>query len=234
VCQTVRRLGKRVALASIKGSCAPEFSDARDASHLRDFDMIWLDDLLDQLELRYEPHQLECQSSIHMGNRMVWTTFHPRKGQKFYCQECLASYVKQRSALEEEYVMRQNGQAAAPAAATAETAEAGAPATEAAETGVAETPTAEAPEPPPAEPAAAPLCGPIAHLVMERGFGFVRAPSGQDYFFHLTDLEGGVEFERLAPGMEVEFEIKREPSGGKAGAAHHVRVRSVPTDASIA
>ena len=57
----------------------------------------------------------------------------------------------------------------------------------------------------------------------DRGFGFVRAPSGQDYFFHLTDLQGDLEFDNLVEGIEVSFEVKREPSHGKAGAAQNVR-----------
>ena len=69
VLQHVRRLGKRVAIASIQGSCAPEFIDPRDEARVKDFGIIWLDDLLHQLELKYERHQLECQSPAHKGER---------------------------------------------------------------------------------------------------------------------------------------------------------------------
>jgi len=92
VLQHVRRLGKRVAIASIKGSCAPEFSDPRDAARVKDFDIIWIDDLLNQLELKRESHRLECQSC----HKQVWTEFYPRKGQKFYCDSCREAFARQR------------------------------------------------------------------------------------------------------------------------------------------
>src|SRR5437899_11811370 len=51
VLQHVRRLGKRVAIASIKGCCAPEFADPADEARVKDFDIIWMDNFLDELEL---------------------------------------------------------------------------------------------------------------------------------------------------------------------------------------
>jgi len=39
----VRRLGKRVAIVSARGSCARELSDPNDPMRLRDFDVLWLD-----------------------------------------------------------------------------------------------------------------------------------------------------------------------------------------------
>ena len=95
--QNVRRLGKRVAIASIKGSCAPDFSDPRDEARVKDFDIIWIDDLLHKLELKFERHQLACESPTHRGNRLVWTTFHPRKGQHFYCDECRTEFERQKT-----------------------------------------------------------------------------------------------------------------------------------------
>lgn len=43
--QAVRRLGKRVAIVSARGSCPREFYDPNDPLRLRDFDPIWLDEL---------------------------------------------------------------------------------------------------------------------------------------------------------------------------------------------
>lgn len=108
VLQHVRRLGKRVAIASIKGSCAPEFADPRDEARVRDFDIIWLNDLLHKLELKYERHQLLCESPSHKGDRRVWTTFHPRKGQKFFCPECRAEFARQKQEAEQEFVALQS------------------------------------------------------------------------------------------------------------------------------
>jgi hypothetical protein len=47
--QAVRRLGKRVAIVSARGSCPREFYDPNDALRLRDFDPIWLDELWPKL-----------------------------------------------------------------------------------------------------------------------------------------------------------------------------------------
>lgn len=95
VLQHVRRLGKRVAIASIRGSCTPDYEDPRDEARVKDFDIIWLDELLGKLELKYEPHYLPCESPIHKGPREVYTTFHPRKGQKFYCDPCREEFSRQ-------------------------------------------------------------------------------------------------------------------------------------------
>lgn len=43
--QAVRRLGKRVALVSARGSCPREFSDVNDVARVRDFDLLLLDAL---------------------------------------------------------------------------------------------------------------------------------------------------------------------------------------------
>lgn len=50
VLQRVRDLGRRVAIASIKDHCAQEFHNPRDEARVKDFDIIWLDELLDKLE----------------------------------------------------------------------------------------------------------------------------------------------------------------------------------------
>ena len=46
----VRRHGKRVVLASVDAACAAELADPADPSRVRDFDMIWLDDLLTKID----------------------------------------------------------------------------------------------------------------------------------------------------------------------------------------
>src|SRR5437899_1040965 len=104
VLQHVRRLGKRVAIASIRDSCAPELADSRDEARVKDFDVIWLDDLVEKLELKYERHQLQCEGPAHKGNRLVWTTFHPRKGQRFYCDACREEFNRQRLEAQNEPV----------------------------------------------------------------------------------------------------------------------------------
>jgi len=188
--QSVRQLGKRVAIASIKGSCSPVFADPRDELRLKDFDIIWLDDLLPRLELKYERHQERCESPIHKGDPLVWTTYRPRKGKRFFCEECRAEYQRQKreaqrellgSAEEEEELSPDNG-----------------------------------------EFYESWLTGTIKRLIPAKSYGFITTATGRDYFFHLTDLEG-LEFEELYEGMQVDFEVRRQPSGGRAGAAQSVQ-----------
>ena len=48
--QEVRRYGKRIVLASVDSACAAELADPADPSHVRDFEIIWLDDLLAKID----------------------------------------------------------------------------------------------------------------------------------------------------------------------------------------
>lgn len=192
VLQHVRRLGKRVAIASAKGSCAPEFADPRDEARVKDFDIVWLDDLLHKLELKYERHQLQCESPTHKGDRRVWTTFHPRKGQRFYCDECRAEFTKQKQETQREFVSS-HVEIAVPTDSD-----------QASEIGQL-------------------LSGTISKKFAERGFGFIHADKGKDYYFHLTDLATDLDFNDVQIGLQVDFEVKKEPSQDKAGAAQAVR-----------
>jgi len=194
VLQHVRRLGKRVAIASIKGSCAPDFADPRDEARVKDFDIIWLDDLLHKLELKYERHQRQCESPIHRGERIVWTTFHPRKGQKFYCEQCRAEFARQKQEAQREVVASQGESTGGEVAENDIVGEV--------------------------------LSGVVRQKMSDRGYGFIRTAGGEEYFFHATDLEPGLDFQDVEPGVEVAFEVKRESGGGKAGAAMRVRRRS--------
>lgn len=94
VLQHVRRLAKRVAIVSIRGSCSYELADPIDSKRVKDVDIIWLNDMIPDVELKYEPRQLACQSEFHVGDRRVWTTYRPRKGQPFYCDECRKIYAE--------------------------------------------------------------------------------------------------------------------------------------------
>ena len=46
--------------------------------------------------------------------------------------------------------------------------------------------------------------GSISELVPDRGFGLISDQDGREYFFHRGALMG-VDFEDLAPGIDVEF-----------------------------
>ena len=58
--------------------------------------------------------------------------------------------------------------------------------------------------------------GTVKKLVSERGFGFITGDDGKDYFFHRSSLMPSLDFDRLAGGEKVEFEIEHDPKGARA------------------
>ena len=200
VLQSVRRLGKRVAIASIRGSCSPEFADPRDEARVKDYPVIWLDELLPKLELRYERHLLQCESPMHKGSRAVWTTFHPRRGQQFFCESCREEFIRQRQEVRVDELGRYESAGISVAGEGAKVGDV--------------------------------LRGTVIKKVSDRGFGFIQAEDGRDYFFHLADLEPGLEFEAVQEGHTVMFEVKREAATDKGGTCLHVR-RTEQSDEAI-
>ena len=57
--------------------------------------------------------------------------------------------------------------------------------------------------------------GTIKKLVSERGFGFIAADDGKEYFFHRSGTES--DFDSLMGGEKVNFEIEASPKGPRAG-----------------
>ena len=51
--------------------------------------------------------------------------------------------------------------------------------------------------------------GRITSISPERGFGFIAADDGGEFFFHRSALHG-VDFEELAEGVTVEFTLGHE------------------------
>ncbi len=49
------------------------------------------------------------------------------------------------------------------------------------------------------------MTGTIKKLAKDRGFGFIRAEDGTEYFFHYTEVRGGLSFETLREGQRVTF-----------------------------
>ena len=49
-------------------------------------------------------------------------------------------------------------------------------------------------------------------VVMQKGFGFIDTGTGQDLFFHSSNLEG-VEFDQLQTGQRVSYTEGRGPKG---------------------
>ena len=58
--------------------------------------------------------------------------------------------------------------------------------------------------------------GTIKKVVAERGFGFIAAEDGKEYFFHRGGLQAPLDFDRLVGGERVSFEIEASPKGPRA------------------
>ena len=63
--------------------------------------------------------------------------------------------------------------------------------------------------------------GTIKKVISERGFGFIAAPDGKEYFFHKDGLSSSLDFDRLTGGESVSFDVEAGPKGDRA-----VRVQS--------
>src|SRR6476646_8975051 len=59
--------------------------------------------------------------------------------------------------------------------------------------------------------------GTIKKVVSDRGFGFIAAEDGKEYFFHRDGLDRSLEFDRLVGGEKVNFEVESSPRGPRAG-----------------
>jgi len=59
--------------------------------------------------------------------------------------------------------------------------------------------------------------GTIKKIVSDRGFGFITAEDGKEYFFHRSGLQASVDFDRLVGGEKVDFDIEQSPKGPRAG-----------------
>ncbi len=59
--------------------------------------------------------------------------------------------------------------------------------------------------------------GTIKKVVSDRGFGFITADDdAKDYFFHRDGLDRSIDFDRLAGGEKVSFEVEQSPRGPRA------------------
>ncbi len=64
--------------------------------------------------------------------------------------------------------------------------------------------------------------GSIKKLMGQRGFGFIGTDTGQEYFFHMSSVQG-VQFDELREGWRVEFTTEHDPRG-RGERAVNVRV----------
>jgi cold shock protein len=58
--------------------------------------------------------------------------------------------------------------------------------------------------------------GTVKKIVADRGFGFITAEDGKDYFFHRGELDPSMDFDRLIGGERVQFEVEASPKGPRA------------------
>jgi CspA family cold shock protein len=56
--------------------------------------------------------------------------------------------------------------------------------------------------------------GTVKKIVSDRGFGFIAAEDGKEYFFHRSATDN---FDALNGGERVQFEIEPSPKGPRAG-----------------
>jgi CspA family cold shock protein len=60
------------------------------------------------------------------------------------------------------------------------------------------------------------LTGSIKKVVADRGFGFIAADDGTEYFFHRSGLDSSLEFDSLGGGERVSFDVERSDKGPRA------------------
>lgn len=58
--------------------------------------------------------------------------------------------------------------------------------------------------------------GTIKKLVGDRGFGFIAAEDGVEYFFHRSALDRALNFDSLQGGERVQFDIEPSQRGPRA------------------
>ncbi|MEO7663741.1 MAG: cold shock domain-containing protein [Candidatus Limnocylindrales bacterium] len=58
--------------------------------------------------------------------------------------------------------------------------------------------------------------GTIKKVVADRGFGFITAEDGKDYFFHRDSIQSPLSFDRLNGGEAVSFDVQSSPKGPRA------------------
>jgi cold shock CspA family protein len=218
--QKVRNLGKRVAIVSIRQSCARVYADPADEKGLKDFHVIWLNDMVDQIAWKPTEQQVECKSPLHEGEREVITTIRLREGQPFFCDECRVKFAEQKAEQMRQYTSagldngylghdqyeddmyddddeyaEYEGHHQGDDWGNREYSD---------ENGRTHE-------------------GVIENMIPDRGFGFIRRNDGASYFFHVTHL-ANAEWATIRPGLRAQFTVTKSPVGAKAGSAGRVTI----------
>ncbi len=187
VLQKVRLLGKRTAIASIHGACSFELSEGKNLKGVRDFDVIWLNDLLEEIRMSNEVRDVVCKAPFHIGPNPVKTDEFVRKNRPFYCKECREKMWKQRG---DEYDPDDEEGMAEPNDSNEQVRQKESSA-----------------------PSMAIRTGDSSIGVVKRLMefcGFIETEAG-DFYFGMDDCVGGTEFSKLKPGDRVEFIAARVP-----------------------
>lgn len=58
--------------------------------------------------------------------------------------------------------------------------------------------------------------GTIKRVQTDRGFGFIKAEDGQEYFFHRSGLDSSLDFDALRGGERVTFDVQQSDKGPRA------------------
>lgn len=58
--------------------------------------------------------------------------------------------------------------------------------------------------------------GTIKKVVSDRGFGFIAAQDGKEFFFHRSGMDSSLNFDSLTGGERVTFEVEASPKGPRA------------------
>jgi CspA family cold shock protein len=58
--------------------------------------------------------------------------------------------------------------------------------------------------------------GTVKKVVSDRGFGFIAAEDGKEYFFHQSGVDGSLNFDSLRGGEAVTFDIEQSQKGPRA------------------
>ena len=203
----VRRLGKQVAIASIKGTCSQVFFDDPE---IKDGNVIWLNDLADNI--RYDPKDVLCMSPKHKGDRRMLPSELEQEAEPMMCHDCRIKQDQQRQELEAKVVNMQ--------------------------VRIGPKPICEG-----VSKVGQTLVGTVTEKDSDQQCGVIRGEDGNYYFFHGADLYH-MSFDDLSAGeylsddmremfrhaypyveegIQVQFEIHRDPAGDKYGAAEDVR-----------
>lgn len=62
--------------------------------------------------------------------------------------------------------------------------------------------------------------GTVSRVCVDRGFGFIARPDGDDVFFHVTDLDDSLGFDETLLERHVAFEVTTDERSGKPRAVN--------------